>query len=666
MAGGQDIRAGRAFMEIATRDKLTAGLKRAQRQLAAFGAGARAIGLQASVSIAAATVPLALGVVKAASDAQESISRFRQVFGKEADAAAGFAEDLASRVGRSALDIKDALATNQGFFVGLGFDPAKARRISEQVEEISLDLASFNNLSDQEGVERMISALSGSSEVLDRFGINTKQAALQQQLLEMGISKSWSTVTEQEKALARLNIITKSMGDQGALGDATRTAGSFANQLKRLGGETKDTAVAIGDALLPVASKLLSTTTMVVDALGEVLRENPGLVRTTFAVAGVAGAASVALLGLGVASGVTAAAIGGVVSVIGAASAVLGAVLSPIGLVTAAAVGMGSAIVYYSGLGGAAVQWLGEQFGGLLSRWQPVVEAIRTSLADGRLDAAAKVLWAGLRVTFEEGTLGLQAVWAGLKAGMLTAWGELWHGLQAVLEIGLFKIESAWTSVVHAIGVVWDRLFGTIKKAWDSVVTPAAKAILYVQGIFDDSIDVDAAFAELDRQAQAYQSGVDADVATGVAGRDAEAEDRQGKTDERHQEAMKGILRDADQAAEDAAAGVSESLTAAVERLRAARMELAQAMKAASSDAGAAGGSVVADLPGKQQTMLDGLGSAMRGAGLSSRGTFLASEVGDLGDRRMGELITVTKDIAETNKQIARAARSPGGGLTFS
>lgn len=52
----------------------------------------------------------------------------------------------------------------------------------------------------------------------------------------MGVRKSWTEVTEQEKALARLNIIARAMGDQGAIGDAVKTAGSFTNQMKRLRG----------------------------------------------------------------------------------------------------------------------------------------------------------------------------------------------------------------------------------------------------------------------------------------------------------------------------------------------------------------------------------------------------------------------------------------------
>src|SRR5690606_31067061 len=106
---------------------------------------------------------------------------------------------------------------------GLGFGAEQSRKFSQQLAQLALDFASFNNMSDAEAQQRFISALSGSSEVLDMFGVNIKQAALEQELLQQGVKKAWTEVSEQEKAVARLSIIMRSMTDQGAVGDAVRT-----------------------------------------------------------------------------------------------------------------------------------------------------------------------------------------------------------------------------------------------------------------------------------------------------------------------------------------------------------------------------------------------------------------------------------------------------------
>jgi len=192
-----------------------------------------------------------LGIsIKLASDAEQTFSKFRLVMGDAADEAERFAKAVGSEVGRSVIDIAEGLSTFQSFFVGMGFASGDALKMSKVLTRLSIDFASFNNISDSEALQRFIAALSGSGEVLDRFGINIKSAALDQELLARGFPKVTQGATEQQKAVARLGIIYRAMGDQGALGNAAETADEFANKLKRLRGELKDLAVDIGKRFL--------------------------------------------------------------------------------------------------------------------------------------------------------------------------------------------------------------------------------------------------------------------------------------------------------------------------------------------------------------------------------------------------------------------------------
>lgn len=195
--------------------------------------------------------------VRVASEANESLSAFQQVFGEQANAAAKAAEDLAKRVGRSATDIKGQLTSQQAFFVGMGFAKDRARELSLQIQELAIDLASFRNLSDEDTINRFRSALSGSSEVLDQFGINIKISALEQEALSQGIKKSVNQMTEQEKVMLRIAIIAKSLGAQGAIGDAERTAGQFANQVRTLSADWKEFKATIGALILPSLSAVI-------------------------------------------------------------------------------------------------------------------------------------------------------------------------------------------------------------------------------------------------------------------------------------------------------------------------------------------------------------------------------------------------------------------------
>lgn len=205
--------------------------------------------------------------IKFASDAEQAISRFNIVLGDQAKAAMKFAEAVAQNVGRATTDILDAVATFQSFFVGLGFGNQDARKLSETMSRLSLDFASFNNLADEDSMQRFISALSGSGEVLARFGINIKQSALDLQLVALGFEKSTQGATEQQKALARVQIIYRSMQQTNAVGNAAETSEEFANQAKRLRGELKMLAEAIGFELLPGTSSLISKLTDLVAKL---------------------------------------------------------------------------------------------------------------------------------------------------------------------------------------------------------------------------------------------------------------------------------------------------------------------------------------------------------------------------------------------------------------
>lgn len=425
MALGSDIRAGAAFVELKSNDNgFSRGLKAAERRLDRFGSVARKIGAGLLIG-GGLFAPLAASAISAASDTQESLSRFNQIFGNQSKQATEFAQEVAKRIGRSAIDIQDSLATLQGFFVGLGFDESRSRKMSQQLTELAMDFASFNNLTDDEGISRFLSALSGSSEVLDKFGINTKQAALQQELLALGINKAWSSVTEQEKALARMSIITKTMGKQGAIGDATRTAGSFANQMKRLRSSIKDTAIEMGQSLLPFATRVLKIINAIVPLVSGFVKNNKTLVAGVFAVAGSVAALGVGVLGLGLAFSVASIAAGGLAasialagSVIGVAGTVLAAILSPIGLVVAA-VGLLAAFILSRAIDiGAIVDLLGSVFGGLANNIADTLGAIGRSIMGGELELAIKIAGKGMEIAWASTLSGMRSKWIDFKTFM--------------------------------------------------------------------------------------------------------------------------------------------------------------------------------------------------------------------------------------------------------
>jgi hypothetical protein len=203
----------------------------------------------ASVRVYALAAAAAFGAVgykaiSAAGDAEEIRNKFEAVFKNTSESARRWAEDFSDTVGRSTLETLQYLSTFQDTFVPLGFDRTEAALLSEQLTELSVDLASFNNMADTETITALQSALVGNHETMRRYGVIITQTTLDQELMNMGIEKGIQGATEQEKVMARLNIIMNSTED--AQGDAARTADEYANQMRALKGNIRDVMAEAG------------------------------------------------------------------------------------------------------------------------------------------------------------------------------------------------------------------------------------------------------------------------------------------------------------------------------------------------------------------------------------------------------------------------------------
>lgn len=220
---------------------------------------------------------------KLAADAQETQSKFEAVFRNLSGSAERFGKSLANDVGRSFTEIQGGLATFQAFFVGLEFAPKQAAALSKELSKAAIDFASFHNLSESEAIQRFISALSGSGEVLDRFGVNIKEAAINQELLSLGFKTTQQGAKESEKAIARFNIIMRAMGDQGAMGDALRTSGSFVNQLKRLRAASTELGIAIGNIFIKGGAFGAGGLAKVLKGVTQAINRNADMIRAKIA-----------------------------------------------------------------------------------------------------------------------------------------------------------------------------------------------------------------------------------------------------------------------------------------------------------------------------------------------------------------------------------------------
>lgn len=475
MANSRGIRAGRTFVELGVSDRLSAGLRRAQRRLRAFGAGVRQVGLRLVATGAAALGPLAatVRIFAKAGDELEKMSR-RTGLSVEALSELGFA---AEQSGADLETLEKGVRTMQRAVNDLG------RGLSTQVDafgDLGLSIADLEGLSPEQQFKLIAERL---SQVTDA----TKRAAIAQQifgragtrllpLMEQGAAGM--EALQQEARRLGLTISTKTAKDAARLTDAF-------NIVRRV---LRITAITVGSALAPALERAAKRVTRIAIVTNEWIKQNKQVIVTAAKVALGVLSIGAALVVVGLLLALVGAAFGGmaaIVSVAGAAlgvvTAALGALLSPIGLLVAALAGGVVAFFRFTGAGQAPLEFLGEKFGGLLGIAGRALGGIRDALAAGDIPQAAKVLWAGLRLVFLEGT----------------------KEIRETFTEGLLVMRLALVDVLGTMSRLWTRFASGVQSVWEKTQNFLAKRFTELFGLFDDSLDVDAAKAQLDAQSQA-------------------------------------------------------------------------------------------------------------------------------------------------------------------
>lgn len=212
--------------------------------------GLKSVALGAGLGIAGA-LGAAIPLVKIASDVSEMESKFKTVFGNQAESAEKFAKDFGGAVGRSTNELKGFLAETQNLMVPLGFSREEANGLSQTMTRLAVDIGSFQNMSDRDALDKLTAGVLGSHEVLKPMGIVINDNILSLKLHAMGLAKDAQHATEQQKAMARLQIVMESTRD--SQGDAAKTSGGLANSWKGLMGSLYDLGATLGATLQPAA-----------------------------------------------------------------------------------------------------------------------------------------------------------------------------------------------------------------------------------------------------------------------------------------------------------------------------------------------------------------------------------------------------------------------------
>ncbi len=202
----------------------------------------------------------------------EDLNLFTISMGQYAEEAQKYAEQAASVMG---ID-PGKWMRNQGVFMtiaeGFGVASDRAYIMSKNLTQLGYDISSFANISYEDAMLKLQSGISGELEPLRRIGYDLSQARLQQEALNLGITKSFTAMTQAEKAQIRYYTIMKQVTT--AQGDMARTLNAPANQLRVLRAELEQCARALGNIFLPALNAILPyaiAVVKVIRAIAEVI-----------------------------------------------------------------------------------------------------------------------------------------------------------------------------------------------------------------------------------------------------------------------------------------------------------------------------------------------------------------------------------------------------------
>lgn len=202
------------------------------------------------------------------SDLQEVQNVVDSVFTTMSDKVDDFAKNAAVTAGLSETMAKKYVGTFGAMAKSFGFAESEALNMSTSLTQLSGDVASFYNLTQDEAYTKLKSVFTGETESLKELGVVMTQSALDQYALANGFGKTTSAMTEQEKVALRYQFVMNQLTT--ASGDFIRTSGGWANQVRVLKLQIESLKATIGQGLINIFTPVIKVINVLLAKLATV------------------------------------------------------------------------------------------------------------------------------------------------------------------------------------------------------------------------------------------------------------------------------------------------------------------------------------------------------------------------------------------------------------
>lgn len=193
--------------------------------------------------------------VELGSDLAEVQNVVDVTFTTMSDKVSEFAKNAMTSAGLSETMAKRYVGTFGAMSKSFGFSEAQAYDMSTALTQLTGDVASFYNISQDLAYIKLKSVFTGETETLKDLGVVMTQSALDQYALANGYGKTTSAMTEQEKVALRLAFVQKQLS--AASGDFIRTSDSWANQVRVMQLQLQSLKATVGQGLINIFTPVL-------------------------------------------------------------------------------------------------------------------------------------------------------------------------------------------------------------------------------------------------------------------------------------------------------------------------------------------------------------------------------------------------------------------------
>jgi hypothetical protein len=307
-------------------------LNDAEGALQKFAGKAQKIGTALSLAITTPLLLIGTASLKAASDGEETASKFETVFKSiQAQAEISF-KSLRNEFGLSSTASKQLLGDTGDLLTGFGFSQTAALDLATQVAKLGVDLASFTNFSGgaEGATQALTKALLGERESVKALGIAILEEDVNKQVA-INTAKGLTFESErQAKAYATLDIALSQ--SKNAIGDFSRTSDQFANQQRIARARIEELGESLGKVLLPLATRIAGIIIKAADSFNQL---SDGTKEIVVIIGALAASIGPVLIGIGT-----------LIKILPFLGAAFTALTGPIGIVvTAVAIGTAAIIL---------------------------------------------------------------------------------------------------------------------------------------------------------------------------------------------------------------------------------------------------------------------------------------------------------------------------------